>query len=295
MFSSSQLQTRLAMLPKAHPSFLRSIGYFVRKTHTASRVEHSRIALEKCGFSSKQTDIIVGNLGPYLQYNSPEIIKSSFECWKKNLPTKNDDLNKSDQRFRDVFLTKEPRLLLLNSDCILQRMESLKSLDIVRGSSDLWRLFLKAPTGCYLQNWNEFLKKYYYVTYKVLPWIEPKIAHDSLNPILKCPGVFDLTFNVLKTRYLFAQRVGYREVNTTMKNSQLNLHTLFLLPVDEFLKMLAPNCTIEEFHALEKLNSHSTGEEDDKLFEDLVDLAPKVNSKDFINSNLQEKYLISKV
>src|SRR5699024_3339209 len=149
-------------------------------------------------------------------------------------------------------------------------------------------LFRQAPAGYYLQDWNEFLRKYYYLTYKVLPWLEPKIAHDAVNPLLKCPPVMEHTFNTIKTRFIFVQRTGFKSSLGGKNPRQVNLKTLIMCPVNEFLYKFSPHCTLEEYNALEKLNAHSTGEEDDKLFEDLVELAPKVSKRSFIDSNLKE-------
>lgn len=262
-------------------------------TVTSAELQRLKEMLQKSGFSEMQSDTLVTDLEPHLQRDSLTLIRSSLACWRKNISSTK-ELESFEERFTNVFLEKEPRLLLVKPEHILQRIEELKSLDLVRGRNDLWTLFKKAPTGYYMQEWKEFLRKYYYITYKVLPWLEPKITRDSLNPILQHPPVMEIHFNNIKTRFLFAQRTGYK-INTVGKNGKINLNTLLEYPVNEFLKIYSPNCTMEEFRALESINAQAVGEEDDKLFEDLVDLAPKVNSKSFVDNALKESYLISDI
>lgn len=268
-----------------------------RRSHSSSLVEcqQTKSVLLGNGFSENQSEVLLDYLKPYLQKDSPQIICSSLECWRKNLRSKENDNVKNEQRFIDVFMTKEPRLLLVKPEYIFQRMEQIKSLDLVRGKNDLWTLFLKAPSGYYLQDWKEFLRKYYYITYKILPWLQPSVKADALNPLFVCPPVIELSFNIIKTRFLFAQRTGFQASGVT-NQSPVNMYTLFLIPVNEFLKIYSPFCSLEEFNALEKLHSYSAGEEDDKLFDDLVELAPKVAPvNNFLNDNLKETYQISDI
>ena len=266
-----------------------------KHTLASTELQQTKLILEKNGFSENQTETLLTNLSEYMHKDSPQLVNSSLQCWRKHLRPKKGDILKNDELFYDVFLTNEPRLLLLKSDFILQRIDMLKSLDLVRGNNDLWTLFLKAPSGYYLQDWKEFLRKYYYITYKILPWLESEIENDAINPILKCPAVIELTFNVIKTRFIFAQRTGNKG-SSCQNERQVNLNTLLKCPIKEFLEMYSPLVTAEEFLALEKLNASSAGEEDDKLFEDLVDLAPKdAPRKSFINDNLKEIYLLSDI
>lgn len=264
-------------------------------TVTSAELQRLKEVLQKSGFSEMQSDTLVTDLEPHLPKDSLTLIRSSLACWRKNITSTKELSEGFEEQFTNVFLEKEPRLLLVKPEHILQRIEELKSLDLVRGRNDLWTLFKKAPTGYYMQEWKEFLRKYYYITYKVLPWLEPKITRDSLNPILQYPPVMEIHFNNIKTRFLFAQRTGYK-INTVGKSGKINLNTLLVHPVDEFLKIYSPNCTMEEFRALESINANAIGEEDDKLFEDLVALAPKVNSKSFVDNALKkESYLISDI
>ncbi len=263
-------------------------------TITSTELQHLKEALQKNGFTEGQSDELITDLTPHLHRDSVSVIRSSLACWRKNITSSKEQSEKFEQLFTNVFTEKEPRLLLVKPEHILQRIEELKSLDLVRGRNDLWTLFRKAPTGYYMQEWKEFLRKYYYITYKVLPWLEPKIVRDSLNPILQYPPVIEMHFNNIKTRFLFAQRTGFK-ISTVGKGGKINLNTLMTYPLEEYLKIYSPNCTMEEFKALESLNMQAVGEEDDKLFEELVELAPKVNSKPFFDTAFKETYLISDI
>ncbi|KAI2811246.1 ATP-dependent RNA helicase ddx51 [Blomia tropicalis] len=248
------------------------------------------------GFDADQTQTLIKYLEPLLKNDSLRTIESSLNAWKHNLHSSKEQ--QFQQKFVQTILEEEPRLLLLDGDSVQERIEQLKSLDLVRGSNDVWKLFLASPTGYFLQDWSELLKKYYYITFKVLPWLEPEIKTTFVNPLVLNPKVIELEYNVIKTRFLFAQRTGFQ----LHKQEIPNLNTLFLVPISEYIKIYAPYCTVEEFNALEKVNVHSIGEEDDRLFEELVSLAPKKRSKNngnksksFINDNLRETYLLSDI
>lgn len=183
----------------------------------------------------------------------------------------------------------------MEPDAIVERNEQLKSINLIRGQKDLWILVTTSPAGYYLQDWAEILRKHYYINFKILPWLE--LTDDSgLHPLVRSPRVIELPFNEIKTRFLFTQRAGFKELYSQYF-SKVNLTTLLYIPVDEFLRLHAPHCTYEEYKALEKLNTTELGEEDDQIFEQLIQLAPKAatgkSMESYLKANLVENYVIS--
>lgn len=255
--------------------------------------ELSRNSLLKCGFSAKETDIVLTSLKPFISRESPQLIKSSFDCIRTKIRPKSVEFQKNHQRLVDIFLNKESKLLLLGEDFILSRITQLKSLDCIRSSNDLWHVLQRAPFGYFLQDWTLFLQKYYYVTFKILPWLEPKPI--GMNPIAKFPEVIEQDYIVIKSRNIFVQRVGSPFLNS-QKSKDINLFTLIMFEPKNFLKIYAPNCSEEELKAMYYLSENEVGEEDDELFESLAELAPKSGDKiEFVKNNISENYVLSNI
>ena len=245
-------------------------------------------------FTEDESNLLVERISPYLKCASQ--IEDSLSFWRKmqrNL-SKNSTQNNVTQ-FKNVFLTEDPRLMLVESNFLHERMSALQSLDLVSGSKDLWKLFITSPGGYYMQDWKDFLRKYYYITFKILPWIDlDESKNKTSNPLMKYPQVIELPYNTIKTRLLFVQRAGSKTIGNVNENV-LNLKNLLLTTTRQFLRIFAPNVTEEEYYALEKINLTQTGEEDDKLFEDLVSLAPKEKKKEFFENLRTETYVLSPV
>lgn len=260
--------------------------------------ERSRNSLLHCGFSQKQTAKILKSLESFLDENSPQLIRSSFDNFRVSVRPKKAEFEKYDQDFKNVFVNQESKLLLLGDEYIAERIGNLKSLDCVVGSSHLWRLFLYAPFGFFMQEWTHLLKKYYYISLKILPQFETKdrnSKNDTLHPVLSYPEVIEQDYIAIKTRNIFMQRTGLDLIQSTVANTtQFNLKTLILSDPEEYLKIYAPHCTVEELNALYYLNQTESGEEDDALFEELVELAPKSGNQksSFIKTNLTENFVI---
>lgn len=220
------------------------------------------------GFTEKQANQIVQNLDPFLNSNSPDIINRTLICWKKNILPNKGDFEENISTFNDVFYQKESRLLLVDKDYITKRINALNTLDLIRGKNDLWQVFHKAPVGYFFQDWNDFLKKYYYFTFKVLPLFGKK--KSDIHPLVQYPLTMEQSYNIIKTRLIFVQRTGF-----IGNENDINLNTLILSSIEEFISKYAPNCSREEYKGLEKLCSSDLGKEDDELFNNLIELAPK--------------------
>lgn len=255
--------------------------------------------LVKHGFDQEQCGKIVDSLNPLLRSDSHRIIAKSLEAWRTLiLPRSKSDYKTIERCFLRTFSEIEPRLLLIEKEFLEDRIEKLQNLDLFRGKNDLWIAFTKAPIGFFLQDWEEFLKKYYYLLYKVMPNLEKIVSKrsDSQHPIMLNASVMENDYFQIKTRFIFAQRTGFR-VN---QSKDLNLNTMFLTTDRDFLNIYAKYCSMEEYRGLEKLNSMETGTEDDEIFEDLVKLSPKSNKikaekseKNFVEKTIEEGILLN--
>ncbi|XP_027196163.2 uncharacterized protein LOC113790674 [Dermatophagoides pteronyssinus] len=269
--------------------------------HRNVSIELSLKILQRYGFTESQGLQALNSIESLLRPDTYESIAKTLNSWKRNVyPRKSIDHIGMNENFKQVFYEKESRLLLVDENFIENRIYQLKNLDLIRGQNDLWQTFYQSPAGFFLQDWPEFLRKYYYITFKILPWLNPdnNIKTNQIHPLICYPQSIEQSYQQIKTRFIFAQRTGFRI--TESKN--INLKTLLLISEKDFLQIYSPNCTIEEFEALEKLNSTELGVEDDRLFDDLVKLSPKrpsmmkkqtKNENSFMKKTIEEGILLS--
>ncbi|KAF7491447.1 hypothetical protein SSS_06374 [Sarcoptes scabiei] len=228
--------------------------------------------LVKHGFDQEQCGKIVDSLNPLLRSDSHRIIAKSLEAWRTLiLPRSKSDYKTIERCFLRTFSEIEPRLLLIEKEFLEDRIEKLQNLDLFRGKNDLWIA---------LPNLEEIVSK----------------RSDSQHPIMLNASVMENDYFQIKTRFIFAQRTGFR-VN---QSKDLNLNTMFLTTDRDFLNIYAKYCSMEEYRGLEKLNSMETGTEDDEIFEDLVKLSPKSNKikaekseKNFVEKTIEEGILLN--
>ncbi|OTF78048.1 hypothetical protein BLA29_000536 [Euroglyphus maynei] len=254
--------------------------------------------LQRHGFTESQGRQALSSIESLLRPDTYDSIARTINSWKRNvLPRNYSDHVVKHEDFKQVFYQQESRLLLVDEEFIENRIYQLKNLDLIRGQNDLWRAFHQSPAGFFLQDWQEFLKKYYYITFKILPWLNPdNNKNDQIHPLIRHPQSIEQSYMQIKTRFTFAQRTGFK----VAESKNVNLKTLLLFSEKDFLRIYSPYCTIEEFEALEKLHSTELGIEDDKLFEDLVKLSPKgqqstkkANNNSFMKKGIEEGMLLS--
>jgi hypothetical protein len=286
------------------------------------KIEKIVSMLSEYDLSEKQINSIIKRIGNYLvnenQLNA-NVIRETIDCWKTSVKPPKLRANQLDKimaedidydmtvDFNTVVSKIEPQLLLMNSNAITQRINYIKDLGITGGSRDLWRVFVYAPKAYYMQSWTDFLKKYHYLNYRVLEWLLDKKDKNNLHPhpLIRNAKVMELPFDTIRCRYLFAQRTGLKTVSVVNKLSnienikKIDLRALMLTPIDKYLKLIAPNCTIEEYNAFETLLNEREPEEDEQIIEDIVELtftnrfshSNKSNKKQF-NENLETNYQI---
>ena len=249
--------------------------------------------------NEKQIDSILKTIGNYIIEEKDldhKVMKDTIECWQYYLnPPKLranqlDKLNPEDIDFdmsvdlNYVISGIEPKLLLINANAIEFRINYIKDLPIIGGSRDLWRVFVYAPNGYYLQSWTDFLKKYHYISYRIIEWLLDKKDKNRLHPhpLIRNAKVMELPFDTIRSRYLFAKRTGLKTISnnkfTTIEDtSKIDLKTLLLAPIETYLKQIAPNCSIEEYIALENILTEMPAEEEEQIIEDMVELTASRN------------------
>lgn len=279
------------------PKFLLHSRRLFSSHHCNIATDLSLKILQRHGFTESQGRQALNSIESLLRPDTYETIDYTLSSWKRNvLPRNHPDHVANHEDFKQVFWNQEVRLLLVGENFIENRIYQLKNLDLVRGQNDLWQAFHLSPAGFFLQDWQEFLKKYYYITFKILPWLNStNDKTDQIHPLIRHPQSIEQTYMQIKTRFIFAQRTGFK----VAESKNVNLKTLLLLTENDFLQIYAPNCTVEEFRALEKLNMTELGNEDDELFEDLVQLSPKRQQsmkntdKSFMKKSIEEGILLS--
>ncbi|XP_054161540.1 uncharacterized protein LOC128959573 [Oppia nitens] len=292
------------------------------KSH--SKIQSVVSLLNQYNFNDHQIDAIIQSIGKYIAEDKQlnhVVIKDTIDCWRSKLrpPTlRTNQLDKVNAEdidfdmsvdFNHVVSKIEPKLLLMNANAIDFRYDNLLNIGIMGGNRDMWRVFVYAPNGYYLQDWTEFLKKFHYLNHQILVWLLDKKDVNNLHPhpIVRNSKVMELSFEEIKTRYLFAYRTGLKSVTTNKlltnikESNKVDLRALMLTPIEKFLKIIAPNCTPEEYFALQTLISENPIEEDEQIIEDVVELTlPKMkhmkknlNPND-LQQNLENFQIISK-
>jgi len=264
-------------------------SYRSYSTTNACPAEGVRKVLKHHAFDDEHISNIVERFRDSNLHLSPakvESIHSVIEFWnenlkpvRQNLPIKVDsEYDYTKMTVNQVLSQVEPDLLLINPEAMSKRIEELKVVGFLSGNSDLWRVFVSAPRGYFLQDWSEFLRKFYYIEHRVMPWmVDKKDKHlITTHPLIKFPKVFECSYDHIKARHLFAHRTGMKAISVSnkleSKSSLINIGRLMLSNNYDYLQYVAPDCTQEEYLVFEQ-HIADTEDEDDKIMLDLCELA----------------------
>ena len=134
-----------------------------------------------------------------------------------------------------------------------------------------WTVFISAPAAFFLQDWAEFNRKYYYLQHRVMEWMID-VHHNPFptpHPCVRYPAVFELPYETLKSRFEFALKTGLKSPVAAMKDSstkknKIDVQSLFLYPLEDYLTTIAPAVTEEEYYVFERMVEEYPDEEDRK-------------------------------
>lgn len=178
-----------------------------------------------------------------------------------------------------ILAELEPRLLKLCPDKLLSRHRAIQGLMLSQNQNENWLLLFNAPRGFYLQDWVELTKRIYYLEHKVIELLYDKkqLKEMDIHPIAKAAASVELDFDHIRTRYLFADRVGYKTLShlyPVQKSTDTNtLKDLLLADDISFLKKFAPFCSGEEYITFSNLVKKTELDEDDaELFQKYAEL-----------------------
>lgn len=173
----------------------------------------------------------------------------------------------------------EPDLLLVNTARMRYRIQNLRSVGFISGAADIWRVFVGAPRAYFLQDWSEFLRKYYYVEHRMMEWLLVKKGerYPVPHPLVRHPKVLQAPYEHIKARHLFAVKTGMKEISVTNKldkslSEHISLGRIVLTDLTDYLKYVAPTCTEEEYLVFEQYVADSE-DDDDKTISELCDLS----------------------
>lgn len=82
--------------------------------------------------------------------------------------------NRNEKINVNSVLTQHPELILINVKEMDARVKKLKELGMFTGTRDIFRVFAIAPKGFFLQDWQDVLKKFYYIQYRIINWLIDK-------------------------------------------------------------------------------------------------------------------------
>lgn len=219
-------------------------------------------------------------------------VKAGEEVVTEDGDTLNYDYRKSEVR---TILARNPILLLIDTKAINDRLKRLHELGILSGKNDIWRIFHFAPVSFFLQDWAEFLRKFYYIQHRILEWLIDvhKDPFPVPHPAIKHARVFDLPYHVLKARFEFAIKSGLKSPVIISKNNPnaktIDLGDIILTPLHKYLKKITPGMTEEEYNLYEKY-IEAKDDPEDRILTEMAELEAHSNySFDKMNNELAKR------
>lgn len=252
-------------------------------------------------FNEAQIKKIIPSLGPGYA-KEPHLLSDVIDCWNIIMRTakrRTDSDNMQDHRLipavaapssasltakykvnmNTILADVEPKLLQFKPDNLIRRHEQVQGLGVIKNMNEQWIALYNAPRGFYLQEWSDLTKKVMYVTNNLLDLLYEKkeMKEMQTHPLVKSAAIVEKDFDHIRTRYLFASRVGFKELSQMYKvstaKSKLTLSDLVLANNNTFLRNFAPHCTTEEYNCFAMLiNQHDIDEDDADIYEDLAEL-----------------------
>lgn len=258
----------------------------------------ARNALASRYFNSDQIDKILPNLDEEL-LRRPECLSEIVDTWNTIMsasgnpymprdkdmtpalakPPANSIMRHMDMDMTYILADVEPNLLRLDPDKLLKRHMRVMGLGIARNSGENWALLLNAPRGFYLQDWVQLSKKIYYIEENVLNFLYDKkqLKEMTVHPLLKAAKCVECEFDIIRLRYLFALRTGYKSLGHMFKVQTAltapGLRELLLSDTKSYLRKFAPFCSYDEYNSFSDLiKNYELDEDDADVLSDLAEL-----------------------
>ena len=253
------------------------------------------------GFLSNQIDMLLPRLHPEL-FSRPKMLGEVIDAWNREMTslTSHEEVKDVDRPYitatanapnnldldfkinmNMILAEREPNLLNIHPNRISTRKERILSLGIVHSIGEMWKLLYFAPAGFFLQDWTELTKKFYYIEHNILNWLYDKHSRKMLkcHPMISNALVSEKPFDHIRTRFLFAQRTGYKTLVNQLKvetsTNLIGLRELILENNEYYLQKIAPDVTMEEYNCFQDLiknSPHSESSDDAKIYEELAEL-----------------------
>ena len=210
---------------------------------------------------------------------SEKNLKSGDEVDPEDEASFEHDLRKAGVR---EILARNPLLLLISPDAMNRRLKQLNEIAILSGRNDIWRVFHHAPVAFFLQDWAEFLQKFFYLQHRVLEWYIDKHRDPfpTPHPAIKSARVFELPYHVIKARFEFAIKSGLKSpiILSKFKTDPINLtlEDIFLSPIEEFLRRITPGLSEEEYNVYEKY-TEDRDDPEDRMIREMAELQAHSN------------------
>ena len=274
----------------------------LRKVGTG--LETVRNVLLDRSFTPKQIENIIPTLDPgYLK--EPSCLAEIIDCWNtimsqsltkpggqasfvagnKRIPTVAAPPEKSHSDrtvtldMNSILADIEPRLLRFDPEKLIRRHENIKGLGVIQNMSEHWLILSRSPLGFYLQEWTELTRKLMYIDHKILDLLNTKkeLKEMQSHPIIRQCRVLEADYDLIRTRYLFASRVGYLELPHMYKIEisavRPNMMDLVLSDDRTFMNKFAPHCSLEEYRSFAKLiKLREVDSDDSDIFNEMAEL-----------------------
>uniref|UniRef100_T1K4P1 ATP-dependent RNA helicase n=1 Tax=Tetranychus urticae TaxID=32264 RepID=T1K4P1_TETUR len=173
-----------------------------------------------------------------------------------------------------------PDLLFVDTDKMEERIQRFFKLGFVN-NIDKFYVFHEAPHGWYLQDWKQFILKFNYIQYRIMPWLLNKQddQYPTPHPLIKVYSALELPYERIKSRFLWVSSAGicppkFNENGGDNLNLAVILKNLPLINSKHFFKTAI--YTVE-----------------DSIMSDITDLPSKEESfylEDHEDENVREAY-----
>lgn len=258
------------------------------------------ILLER-SFNNSQIEKVLPTLDPRYA-REPNLLADTIDCWNQIMSTAklapNEDsekplncipnvaappgncpISRFGTNMTNILADVEPALLRMTPKTLVQRNEQIKGLGIIKNTSEHWLVLYNAPRGFYLQGWADLAKKIMYVDHNLtdLLYTRKDLKEMSVHPLVRSAKIVEQDFDFIRTRYLFASRVGFKELTQFYEignaNTRINIGDIVLSDDERYLKLFAPHCSMEEYKSFAKLIATQDVDQDDaEIYEQMAEL-----------------------
>lgn len=109
-----------------------------------------------------------------IEFNQDKL-SEVYSFWMENISTathyeRDFQLANQSVTINKTLLDVAPDLLFIDVDLMKKRLEKFSQFGFIN-NLDRFFIFRESPYGWFLQDWEQFTKKYSYIQFRIMPWL----------------------------------------------------------------------------------------------------------------------------